>query len=150
MGNKEGRDRKLALQKRIKKKKKKGANEYRLWCALRGINAAAFRHGLTEAAVMWTRNCGAHSSCPGMGRAGAARSRLVQPMSFVSAGFQLGTEPGTRALLLICLAPFSLAAERTLGSTRASHLVELNRREQGFGRDKRTYHCSINGLITER
>ena len=37
-----------------------------------------------------------------------------------------------------------------LGSTRASHLVELNRREQGFGRDKRTYHCSINGLITER
>lgn len=42
-----------------------------------------------------------------------------------------------------------MAAERTLGSTRASHLVELNRRERGFGRDKRTYHCSINGLITE-
>lgn len=89
------------------------------------------------------------SSHPRMGRTGAAWSRPVQLVGIVSTGFVLGMEPGTWALFLVWLAPFPLAAQKTLGSTRASHLVELNRREQGFGRDKRTYHCSINGLVTE-
>lgn len=98
---------------------------------------------------MWTGSSRAHSSHPRTGRTGAARSRPVQLVGIVSTGFELGMEPGTWALFLVWLAPFPLAAEKTLGRTRASHLVELNRREQGFGRDKRTYHCSINGLITE-
>lgn len=98
---------------------------------------------------MWTGSSRAHSSHPRTGRTGAAQSWPVQLVGIVSTGFELGMEPGTWALFLVWWAPFPLAAERTLGSTRASHLVELYRREQGFGRDKRTYHCSINGLITE-
>ena len=50
---------------------------------------------------MRTGNGGARGSCPGMGRAGAARSRLVQPAGIVSVGFELGVEPGTGALLLV-------------------------------------------------